>query len=91
MCVIRFEERPKKFNEGSAVRLIDALRKQRTDHIDTEKPAGGNVVAGQNKRNTHKKIAGRWPAFLSSRFQFVGDSVEKGCLAYPKVSTFAFL
>ena len=50
MCVIRFEERPKKFNEGSAVRLIDALRKQSTDHIDTEKPVGGNVVAGQNKR-----------------------------------------
>ena len=50
MCVKRFEEKIKKFNEGSAVRLIDALRKQSNDHIDTEKPAGGNVVAGQNKR-----------------------------------------
>ena len=28
MCVLRFEERPRKFNEGSAVRLIDALRNQ---------------------------------------------------------------
>ena len=41
MCVSRFEERPKKFNEGSAVRLIDALRKQ-----DTEKP---NRASEQNK------------------------------------------
>ena len=50
VCVKRFEEKIKKFNEGSAVRLIDALRKQSIDHIETEKPAGGNVVAGQNKR-----------------------------------------
>ena len=41
MCVSRFEERPKKFNEGSVVRLIDALRKQ-----DTEKP---NRASEQNK------------------------------------------
>ena len=41
MCVLRFEERPRKFNEGSAVRLIDALRKQ-----DTEKP---NRASEQNK------------------------------------------
>lgn len=30
MCVLRFEEKPKKFNEGSA-RLIDVLRKQNTE------------------------------------------------------------
>ena len=34
MCVSRFEERPKKFNEGSAVRLIDVLRKQNTEKPD---------------------------------------------------------
>ena len=34
MCVLRFEERPKKFNEGSAVRLIDVLRKQHTEKPD---------------------------------------------------------
>jgi len=36
MCVLRFEEKPKKFNECSAVRLIDVLRKQ-----NTEKPESG--------------------------------------------------
>ena len=41
MCVLRFEEKPKKFNEGSEVRLIDALRKQSADHIDAEKPDSG--------------------------------------------------
>ena len=38
MCVLRFEERPRKFNEGSAVRLIDALKKQSNGYMNAEKP-----------------------------------------------------
>ena len=41
MWVLRFEERPRKFNEGSAVRLIDALRNQN--------PKKSNRASEQNK------------------------------------------
>lgn len=37
MCLQRFEETPKKFNVGSAVRLIDILRRSDEDSLETEK------------------------------------------------------
>ncbi len=49
MCVSRFEESPKKFNEGSAVRLIDVLRKQSYGCINTEKPESGIDVWTEEK------------------------------------------
>ena len=51
MCVSRFEESPKKFNEGSAVRLIDVLRKQSYGCINTEKPESGIDVWTEEKKN----------------------------------------
>ena len=38
MCVARFEETPRKFNEGAAVRLIDVLRNQSVNDTTLEKP-----------------------------------------------------
>ena len=38
MCLARFEVKPKKFNEGSVVRLIDVLRNQNVNDIALEKP-----------------------------------------------------
>ncbi|SDZ77511.1 hypothetical protein [Selenomonas ruminantium] len=38
MCLARFEVMPKKFNEGSDVRLIDVLRNQNVNDIALEKP-----------------------------------------------------
>ena len=44
MCVSRFEERLQKFNEGSAVRLIDALRKQNTEKNNRTSEQNKSVV-----------------------------------------------
>lgn len=38
MCVLRFEETPKKFNAGSGVRLIDILRRPDAESQKTETP-----------------------------------------------------
>lgn len=38
MCLLRFEETPKKFNVGSGVRLIDILRRPDEESQKTEKP-----------------------------------------------------
>ena len=44
MCVLRFEERPRKFNEGSAVRLIDVLRKQDSEKLNRASEQNKSVV-----------------------------------------------
>lgn len=45
MCIMRFEEKPKKFNAGSGARLIDVLRSQEEESLDRE-----------NKQDTLEKV-----------------------------------
>lgn len=47
MCMVRFEETPKKFNAGSTVRLIDILRRPDVNGITPKK----NDMSGDAQRN----------------------------------------